>query len=214
MCENIHNNSMLVSILLVAILSIQNCVANNASSGIKPTSMNGQTSLNPIGNNNDTNLKEHLQSNNNNPLIDYDNNDETSIISTPPSEQQVNDIAKEGIIQQNNNVHVVKNQKKQLKKAIKITASSALGLAAIHFILQNKHQLPSKEQIQKHAFRIATDVKEKGNIGILYFIAGIACLEMFGISSSFLEISGNYIFVYTCAFLSLKSAFNFYNIYE
>ena len=80
-----------------------------------------------------------------------------------------------------------------IKKTVKITASSVFGIAAIHFIFQNRHKMPSKNQIQNKAFSIATSIKGKGHIGIAYFIACIACCEICGISSSPLEISGNFL---------------------
>ncbi len=81
-----------------------------------------------------------------------------------------------------------KNQ--QLHKRVKIAASSVLGIAAVHFIFQHRHKLPSKDDIQKKAFRIASSIKAKGHIGIVYFIACIAACEMSGLSTSPLEISG------------------------
>ena len=79
---------------------------------------------------------------------------------------------------------------RNFQKVTKITSLSVVGAIVVHFLFKNKHKLPSKGEIQEHAFRIATSINEKGSIGIFYFIAFIACFEAVGISTSPLEISG------------------------
>lgn len=82
----------------------------------------------------------------------------------------------------------------RIKSLIKIGVSSSIGLLLIHQCYHNRNKLPSKEDVQAYAFKSATKVKDQGNIGILYYIVGLACFEMLGISTCPFEISGGFVY--------------------
>ncbi len=78
----------------------------------------------------------------------------------------------------------------KVKSTTKLVTFSAIGILTTRFIFQNRHKFPSKNGLQNHALSLATTIKKKGCIGVFYYVSIVACLELFGISSSVLEISG------------------------
>jgi len=76
----------------------------------------------------------------------------------------------------------------------KVALSTFIGIILFQQIHQNRHKLPSKEEIQNFAFDIATNIKGRGHIGIVYYVLGLACFEIFGISTCPVEISGGFVY--------------------
>ena len=85
-------------------------------------------------------------------------------------------------------------RRQRIISSTKLSLSSIIGIIIIKQIYENRGRLPSREDIQNYTFKAATNVKQKGNIGVFYFMLALACFETFGISTCPIEISGGFVF--------------------
>jgi hypothetical protein len=154
------------------------------ASDIHPMSLERSPSINYLNNNNEQINGNHLHNSNNN-LNQEDiktKNDLANNVFGSQSSAVTNDVEKR------------RENQKIIKSRVKKTTLSIIGLLLASQLYANWHKFPSKDEIQNHAFHVATNIKNKGHIGIIYYILGLACCETFGVTTLPVEISGGFVY--------------------
>jgi len=84
------------------------------------------------------------------------------------------------------------------KQRIKNVISLALGITIAHQLyFHRKHiqsSIPTKDQIQSYVLQIVSNIHEKGNVGIVYYVLLLTFSECVGLTTMPIEISGGMVY--------------------
>jgi len=83
--------------------------------------------------------------------------------------------------------------KTQSKNLTRILGTSFVTYA-MYVIYDNRNSVPSKDEIQTYLLNVITKVQQKGRIGLLYYILGLAFCESIGITTGPIETTGGFVF--------------------
>ena len=169
-------SSLKLAVLRVIIATSVVIVAN--ASDIHPMSLNGSPTRINLNQNNDIGSSSAIGFND---ISKHQNN--IGIQSTPNT-----------VISSTNEEVARIERRQRFKLRAKRATSSIVGLMLVSKIYENRNNFPSKDQVQNYAFEVATNIKGKGHMGILYYIFGLACCETFGVTTCPIEISGGFVY--------------------